>query len=77
MIKRRTNWNELYNRVKDVFEQINNTKLEPNDKERIIDFAKVLLDGEKYHHLKNEIEDRRKEIKTGEVLTHEEMWNGV
>ncbi|OAG27009.1 hypothetical protein [Thermodesulfatator autotrophicus] len=51
------------------------SKLDPEDKEKIIYFAKILLKKEKYQKLKKEIEQRKKEIEKGEVLTHEEIWN--
>ncbi|OAQ21084.1 hypothetical protein [Thermosulfurimonas dismutans] len=49
-------------------------KLDPEDKEKIIYFAKILLKQEKYQKLKREIEERKKEIENGEVFTHEEIW---
>lgn len=51
------------------------SKLNPEDKEKIIYFAKILLRQEKYQKLKKEIEERKKEIEKGEILTHEEIWN--
>jgi len=51
------------------------SKLDPEDKEKIIYFAKILLRQEKYRKLKKEIEERKKEIEKGEILTHEEIWN--
>jgi len=50
-------------------------KLDREDREKIIYFAKILLRQEKYQKLKKEIEERKKEIEKGEILTHEEMWN--
>ncbi len=50
-------------------------KLDPEDKEKIIYFAKILLKKEKYQKLRKEIEERKKEIEKGEILTHEEIWN--
>ena len=49
-------------------------KLDPEDKEKIIYFAKILLKQEKYQKLKKEIEERKREIEKGEVFTHEEIW---
>jgi len=51
------------------------SKLNPEDKEKIIYFAKILLRQKKYQKLKKEIEERKKEIEKGEILTHEEIWN--
>ena len=51
------------------------SKLDPKDKEKIIYFAKILLRQEKYQKLKKEIEERKREIEKGEILTHEEIWN--
>ena len=51
------------------------TNLKPVDRERVIDFARVLLEGEKQQELKREIEERREEVRRGEVLTSEEMWD--
>ena len=51
------------------------SKLDPEDKEKIIYFAKILLEQEKYQKLRKEIEERKKEIEKGEILTHEEIWN--
>ena len=50
------------------------TKLEAEDKEKIIYFAKLLLKQKKYQKLRKEIEERKKEIERGEVFTHEEIW---
>jgi len=50
-------------------------KLDREDREKIIYFAKILLRQEKYQKLKKEIEERKKEIEKGEILTHEEIWN--
>ncbi|HDD45307.1 MAG TPA: hypothetical protein ENG63_10695 [Candidatus Desulfofervidus auxilii] len=50
------------------------TKLEAEDKEKIIYFAKLLLKQKKYQKLRKEIEERKKEVERGEVFTHEEIW---
>ena len=42
---------------------------------RLLYFAKLLLKQEKYKKLKEEIEDRKKEIERGEIFTHDEIWN--
>ena len=57
----------------DTIEIIN--KLDKNDK-KLLDFlALELLKKEKYQNLRIEIEKRRKEIKKGNTLFHEEVWN--
>jgi len=50
------------------------TKLDVEDKEKIIYFANLLLKQKKYQKLREEIEERKKEIERGEVFTHEEIW---
>ena len=54
-------------------ELLNN--LDKNDKKLINLFIEELLKKEKYKNLRNEIEKRREEIKKGETLSHEEVWN--
>ncbi len=50
-------------------------KLDKNDK-KLLDFlALELLKKEKYQNLRIEIEKRREEIKKGNTLSHEEVWN--
>ena len=49
-------------------------KLDPEDQEKALYFAKLLLEQQKYKKLKEEIEIRKKEIEKGEILTHEEIW---
>lgn len=48
--------------------------LEETDRDILIYFAYNLLKKEKYKKLREEIEKRREEIKRGEVLTHNEIW---
>ena len=48
--------------------------LDPEDKEKILYFAKILLKQEKYQKLRKEIEERKKEIEKREIFTHEEIW---
>jgi len=48
--------------------------LNNEDKEKILEFANILLKQNKYNKLRKEIEARRDEIKRGEVLSHEEIW---
>jgi len=47
------------------------------DKEKILEFADVLIKQNKYNKLRKEIENRQDEIKRGEVLTHEEIWQDI
>ena len=37
-------------------------------------FANLLLKQKKYQKLREEIEEREKEIERGEIFTHEEIW---
>ncbi len=48
--------------------------LDQEDKEKVSYFIRLLLNKSKYRVLKKEIAERRKEIKTGETLSHEEIW---
>ena len=50
------------------------TKLDAEDREKIVYFANLLLKQKKYQKLREEIEERKKEIERGEVFTHEEIW---
>ncbi|WP_456479697.1 hypothetical protein [Nautilia sp.] len=57
----------------DTVEIINH--LDEKDK-KLLDFiAYELLKKEKYKNLREEIEKRREEIKKGNTLSHEEVWN--
>ncbi|WP_456384270.1 hypothetical protein [Persephonella sp.] len=49
-------------------------KLDNKDRERLLSFAKELYKQKKYRILREEIEERRKEIKRGDFLTHEDVW---
>ncbi len=51
--------------------------LEETDRDILIYFAYNLLKKEKYKKLREEIEKRREEIKRGEVLTHNEIWEKI
>ena len=51
--------------------------LEETDRDILIYFAYTLLKKEKYKKLREEIEKRREEIKRGEVLTHNEIWEKI
>ncbi|MEK7396966.1 MAG: hypothetical protein AAB116_08525 [Candidatus Poribacteria bacterium] len=48
--------------------------LNDEDKKKILELANILLKQNKYSKLRKEIEVRRDEIKRGEVLSHEEVW---
>ncbi len=50
------------------------TKLDAEDREKIMYFANLLLKQKKYQKLREEIEEREKEIERGEIFTHEEIW---
>ena len=50
------------------------TKLDAEDREKIMYFANLLLKHKKYQKLREEIEKREKEIERGEIFTHEEIW---
>lgn len=50
-------------------------KLDKADQEKITYFLNLLLNKSKYKKLKEEISMRRDEIKKGEILNHEEIWN--
>jgi hypothetical protein len=52
---------------------INN--LDKDDKKLVNLFVEELLKKEKYKSLREEIEKRREEIRKGEFLTHEEVWD--
>ena len=49
-------------------------RLDQKDKEKVSYFIRLLLNKSKYQALKKEIAERRKEMKTGETLSHEEIW---
>jgi hypothetical protein len=48
--------------------------LSDEDKKKILELANILLKQNKYNKLRKEIEARREEVKRGEVLSHEEIW---
>ena len=50
-------------------------RLEEEDKGKIEYFVTLLIHQSKYRVLKKEIEERRKEIQAGEVMTHNDIWN--
>ena len=49
-------------------------ELDKKDKEKLLKLAKELYKQKKYKKLRKEIEERRKEIEKGEILSHEEIW---
>jgi len=49
-------------------------KLDKKDREKLLKLAKLLYEQKKYKKLREEVEERRKEIIEGEVLSHEEVW---
>ena len=52
-------------------------KLDRDDKAKVSYFIKLLVNQSKYRKLKEEISMRREEIKKGETLTHEDIWNKI
>ncbi len=59
-------------------EAIKNTSMpDDEDKKELSEFAGILVKQNKYSRLRKEIEIRRAEIKKGEVLSHEEMWQDI
>ncbi len=52
-------------------------KLDKDDKEKLLYFAKILLRQRKYNALKEEIQSRKEEVKKGEILSHKEIWDDL
>ncbi len=52
-------------------------KLDQEDKEKVSYFIRLLLHQSKYQALKKEIAQRREEIRQGNTLTHEAIWESV
>ena len=50
-------------------------RLKDEDKGKVEYFVNLLIHQSKYRVLKKEIEERRKEIQTGEVMTHNDIWD--
>jgi len=50
-------------------------KLDKEDQEKIAYFLDLLLKQTKYKKLRAEISSKREEIKKGNVLTHDEIWD--
>lgn len=51
--------------------------LDDNDKKSLLEFADILFKKNKYAALRRELETRRSEIATGEVLSHKEIWQDI
>ena len=49
-------------------------KLDSEDREKVSYFIRLLGSQTKYKKLAEELEERRKEIREGKVLSHEEIW---
>jgi len=62
---------ETVNSVRfDIFE-----RLDKRDQEAVTYFLRLLLNKAKYRRLKEEIEQRRREIQKGDTLSHNEIWD--
>ena len=53
------------------------SRLDDKDQEKIDYFFRLILKKSKYKQLRTEIKNRRKEIKSGESLSHEQLWQNV
>ncbi len=51
--------------------------LDDEDKNMLSEFVKIILKKNKYNRLRREIEDRRTEVKKGEILSHEDIWQDI
>jgi hypothetical protein len=51
--------------------------LDDEDKKTLSEFANILVKHNKYRKLRKEMENRRAEVRKGDVLSHEEMWQDV
>lgn len=51
--------------------------LNDEDQKNLLEFANILLKKDKYSALRKEIENRRSEIKNGDILSHEEIWQDI
>ena len=51
------------------------SKLDKEDIEKVEYFVDLLIKQKKYENLRKEINQRRKEIENGEMLSHDEIWN--
>ncbi len=52
-------------------------KLNKEDKEKVSYFVRLLMNKKRYRKLKDEIDARRREIKKGKTIGHEEIWKKV
>jgi hypothetical protein len=48
--------------------------LDDTDKQKLSEFAQMLVRRKKYEQLRKEIDTRRSEIKKGETLSHDAIW---
>jgi hypothetical protein len=51
--------------------------LDEKDKNKLFFFAELLLKHTKYQKLRDEIADRRKEIKTNQIISHKDFWRDL
>ena len=51
--------------------------LDKKDQEKVEYFIKLLTMQTKYNFLKKEIDNRKKEIKKSETLTHDDIWSNL
>ena len=54
----------------DIFE-----RLDKRDQEAVTYFLRLLLNKAKYRTLREQIEQRRREIENGDTLSHNEIWD--
>ncbi|GBD89010.1 hypothetical protein BMS3Abin03_02954 [bacterium BMS3Abin03] len=52
-------------------------RLNKEDKEKVSYFVRLLMNKKRYSKLKAEIDSRRREIKKGKTLKHEDIWKKV
>ncbi|RLB37863.1 MAG: hypothetical protein DRH12_13730 [Deltaproteobacteria bacterium] len=50
-------------------------RLDKRDQETVMYFLRLLLNKAKYRTLREEIEQRRREIEKGDTLNHNEIWD--
>ena len=49
-------------------------RLDPDDREKVKYFLDLLLRQAKYKKLREEIEERREEVRRGETIGHDDLW---
>ena len=49
--------------------------LDEKDKKLVERFIQELLKKEKYEYLRKELQKRREEIKKGQIISHDEIWD--